>query len=39
MFYLIPLLSTIALAGPVCPAEKRHLAEKKCKLIFKKENI
>ena len=31
-----PLLLTIALAGPVRPADKRHLAEKKSKLIFKK---
>ena len=28
-FYLSPLLLIIALAGPVRPADKRHLAEKK----------
>ena len=28
-FNLSPLLLTIALAGPVRPADKRHLAEKK----------
>ena len=36
LIWLCPLLLTVAIACPVRPANRHHLVEQKCKLIFKK---